>query len=191
MTDASPSNGDKENTPKSGAFFIKNDLIGVDDWKRSKVGYLMGVGPARRAVGTIVQTGSQSASRLRGLALSLKGSTDHLPEVPQMGEPDERFYASMELHGVSEDGLDRILLNTFRATYLYLGLTIVSILAATISHWLYPSTSIWGLIIRLGPLPLLLAMVYKHSFTNWLVRRRRLDGAVEFITSMDWLAKRK
>jgi len=167
---------------------IRDDLIGVDDWKRSKIGFLTGYSAAKRAVGSFGSSVKDSSSRISTLWGSIF-TKEELPSLPEGGEPDERFVAALRLYQVTGDKLHKMRANTRRATYLYATLSFFSICAGIISLVLYPTSSAISAIMRLGLFPLVAALTFKHAFTNWIVRTKRLGTPGEFIKSMDWFPK--
>lgn len=168
------------------ASVIRDDIIGVSDWQRSKIGFITGFSSARRAVGNIGSSWSDAASRTSILWKELtKG--DEVPPLEDGGDASERFAASMRLHRRTERDLKVILLNTYRAGLLYCGLTVAAIAFGTFSVYFYPPNGLFQTAARFSAAPILAALAFKHLYTNWMVRRRRLDGAGAFLLSREWL----
>lgn len=177
--------------PKTEAMkVLREDLIGSNDWKQSKFGYLTGYTAGKRAVGSIGTNIGESTSRIGGMIRGLFPASDNLPSLPEGGEAAERFEKSMQLHGVDSDGLSVIQLNTYRATLLYVGLGLVFVIAVAISLVSYPGGSPFANVVRFGPFPLIIALIYKHAYTNWIVRHRKLMGPIAFLLSGDYMPKK-
>jgi hypothetical protein len=173
---------------KEATKILKDDIVGVSDWKNSKLGFLSGWSPLRRSVSSIGQNMSESSARLNGLMQSLT-YVEPVAQLEDGGTPDERFVASMQLHGKSEKDLPIILRNTLWSAWLYFILSLAYLVFASISISHAPSIDLVTIMMSLGPLALLLALLFKHSYTNWIVRHRRLGSALEFLKSFDYLPR--
>jgi len=174
-------------TPADLKTILKDDVIGVSDFKRTKVGSLTGFSAAARAVGTVKGQVEDSLSRTQGLFKSLTAA-ENVPALPDDGgDAAERFAASMRLHGRSDRDLEVIVRNSCRSAWLYIGLGAVACAFSAWSMVAHPPASFVDSMARLGPLPLVVALALKHSYTNWIVRRRRLDGFGAFLKSGEWL----
>jgi hypothetical protein len=107
----------------------------------------------------------------------------NLPELEPGGTAQERFEESMILHGKKPSDLPIILRNTFYSTIMYGILSVAYIAIVLFSLWSYPPHDIVAVLIRLGAFPIIAALLFKHAFTNWIVRERRLGTATEFLLS--------
>lgn len=165
---------------------VKEDLVGVSDWKGSKFGFLTGYSAARRSVATIGRSWSDSRARTAGMFRDLL-RREEVPSLEDGGDAAERFEASMRLHRRSERDLENILVNTARAGTLYGAITALGLAFGFWTMYEFPPASAVSVIARFGPLPMLLALAVKHLYTNWMVRRRRLDGIGMFLASLDWM----
>ncbi len=193
----------KENTPKADApgggtdlrsieSTLKNDLLGVDDFKRSKIGFLTGVSAATKAISSLGNSVTETSSRLRRLFSASVNSSDIVPDLPASAlveQGQKKFILAMKLHSVSQTHLDRIQRNTYRSGLFYIVCSAVSVSVSLASCFLWTPTGVVEAVSRLGPLPLLLALAFKSCYTNWFVRRRSLDGAICYVRSFDWLPK--
>lgn len=167
---------------------IRDDVVGVSDFKQSKVGSLTGASAARRIASDLKGQFSESVGRTGTLIKSLT-ARENVASLPDGGEADERFLASMELHGRTESDLELIVRNSCRSSWLYIVLSALGMAASIWSVNAYPVHGALDLMARIGPLPLVFALAAKHMYTNWMVRRRRLDSFVKFLASGDWLPK--
>lgn len=174
---------------RDAAGVITNDLLGKDDWKNSKLGFLTGFSSMKRSVRSIGSTFSDSSDRVSLLVNTMTQGND-LPELEDGGTAEERFALSMALHGKREKDIPIILRNTYYSTLMYAVLTIAYVCILGWSLWSYPPRDVLGVLVRVGPLPLIMALLFKHGYTNWMVRNRRLDSALAFIRSGDLAPKK-
>ncbi len=192
MTDETPkSNGDsmKQRAKQEVKGFIKDDLIGASDWNRSKIGAITGVPIAFRAAASMHKSITDSSRHL-GILMNGLTATESLPELGeehQNSDERARFEASMALHGRTVRDIEISMRNTFYTTYLYLTLSLVNIIISAMTMIVNPPSDIIALVMRLGPLPLLLALLLKHSYTNWMLRNRILGSFGSFIASRSYL----
>lgn len=166
--------------------FIRNDVVGVSDWKQSKIGFLTGASSLRKSVGNVGTAWSDAYLRTSGLMRSLT-SRENVPALEDGGEADERFEASMVLHNRTENDLEVIVRNTYRSSLLYAGMLAAGIAFGAWTMMAHPPQSIVSAVARFGPLPLVAAMLLKHLYTNWMVRRRRLDSLAKFFVSLNYM----
>lgn len=172
---------------------FKNDVLGVDEWKRSKVGYLTGASAATKALGTVTASARDARSRLGLLWFSLSSSVNR--SVPALEKPEvfknagERFEAAVRAQNLKPADLERILRNTKRGGYFYLALSSLFLTLAVGSWFIFPPNGIIDAVGRFGPTPLLLALAFKNTFTNWTVRSRLATTPVEYFKSFSWLPK--
>jgi hypothetical protein len=168
---------------------LKDDLIGVSDWKRSKISALTGFGIASRAASTIGRSAADSSARLNSLLGSLTQGED-IRELEDGGTDRERFEASMELHGKTEKDLQISLRNSFWSTWLYTVLMAGYLVFLAVSLYFWPAGNWVSVISRLGPFPLIVALWFKHSYMNWIIRERRLGSAAAYLVSVDFLPRK-
>jgi hypothetical protein len=186
--------GDKTNGLRKGVTeIIKDDLIGVSDWKASKLGTLTGFSPAMRAFKGLGSNLSNSTQHLNGLLESIS-SREQLPSLPDdVIDSDDgiRFEAARRQHGLTEAKIDIGIRNTFWATYLFGGSSLVYLTAVIYWNVVDPPNDAVIFLIRLGFLPFLMALCFKHSYTNWMFRNRALPKfPLKFIRSRDYLPQK-
>ena len=169
---------------------IRDDVIGVADWKRNKFSAIMGVGIASRALSSVGATLSGSSSRLNVLLASIT-ENEQVKQLEGGGTDRERFKASMELHGKSERDLQISLRNSFWSTWLYVILLVGYVGFLTFSLYAWPANNWVAVVSRIGPLPLIAALWFKHSYTNWMLREKRLGSATTYILSGQLLPRLK
>jgi hypothetical protein len=172
---------------------LKNDVLGADEWKQSKLGYITGVSVAGKAIGSITNSARASTTRTKSLWADVMRS--QTPDVPELDDPArftdarERFEVAMRVQGVSSADLTRILRNTKRAGYLYGSLTLGSMGIVLSSYVIWPPGGIVEIVTRFGLSILLLALTFKNTFTNWCVRNRVATGPKDYLKSWDLLPK--
>jgi hypothetical protein len=169
--------------------FLKDDLIGASDWNRSKIGAITGVPIAFRAAASMHKSMTDSSRHL-GILMNGLTATETLPELGEEHDGSDgraRFDASMALHGRTARDIEISMRNTFYTTYLYLTLSLANIAISVMTMISNPPGDIIAFIMRLGPLPLLLALFLKHSYTNWMLRNRILGSFGSFMASWSYL----
>lgn len=180
-----------EYVKRDAASLIKNDVIGVSDWKRSKFGALTGFSVARRVVGSIGANARGSTQRVTEL-VGIITAPDALPEIHTEGSPEDRFTETQNFYGLSERQLQSALRNTFYSICLYASITVFYVCFMIWSFWAWPINGPFEAAARFGPLPLITALLFKHSFTNWIIRSRRIgDGPLRFIASFNYMPSKK
>lgn len=175
--------------PPSFTEILKEDVVGVSDFKRSKVGALTGFSAASKVVSGVKGQVANSIDRTGTLFKDLMAKDD-VPSLPDNdGDARERFVASMRLHRKTDKDIAAIVRNSCRSSRLYLALSVIGTLASAWSIYAYPIAGLMDLTARIGPLPLIYALTMKHVYTNWMVRHRKLDSFSAFLKSGDWLPK--
>lgn len=168
---------------------IFDDLIGRKEWKNSKLGYLSGASLIANNFKTIGKTASNSKSNIITLWSSLFSDSD-IKSLPDGGDASERFVKSMSLHNVNVNDLIRIADNTYKSFYLYLFLTLVGLSIGFYSLYISPSSDIIASSSRFIILFVCIPLMFKHSYTNWIVRKRKLGKVTEYLMSFDVLPKK-
>lgn len=171
---------------------LKNDLLGMEDFKNSKIGFLTGLPALGRALSGVGESASNAGGRLKSTYSSLTESEKSIPELQLDGreiDPHHRFADSVKLHKLRDADLLRITRNTFRIGWMYFGFSVISALVSIATFFFWPPQGLYSAIVRFGPLPLFLALTFKSFYANWLVRHRILTGPKEFFTSFDWFPK--
>ncbi|WP_327210808.1 hypothetical protein [Rhizobium leguminosarum] len=169
---------------------VRDDLIGVSDWKSSKIGSLTGFSAASRAMKGLGDNLANSTQHLGGL---LEGMTarEQLPSLPEdiiAADDEVRFEASRRQQGLTETKIAIALRNTFWSVYLF-GFS-SALYVVMMAYWdiVSPPKDIVAFVVRFGFLPFLLALCFKHAYTNWILRHRVLPKTpLKFLRSLDFL----
>lgn len=169
---------------------IKNDLLGVEDWKRSKIGYITGFSSAYRMVASIGSSVSDSKSRLASLLEAVNPDGEKVASLPD-SLLDESFSLKFEeaarLHRRTDKDLLIIIRNTARNGYFFLLCTFACLAISLATVFMWPPQGAFSAIVRLGPAPLAAALAFRSLYTNWMFRNRVLCPPIHFIRSKRWL----
>ncbi len=171
---------------------LSNDLMGTEDWKKSKLGYLTGFTPAKRAVASIGVTGKDAVSRTRGLATMLfsQNEVEGIENHESYSDYHAKFLASQRTHQLSANDLRRLITNTNRAGRFYLALSAVNVAVTVgLTAYSFPDLSFRSL-MNIGPLPLLLALAFRNVYTNWMARNQVLAPVSVYFASKDYFPKK-
>jgi hypothetical protein len=159
---------------------LRDDVIGIQDWKKSKVGFIFGLGFAKRAVGSVGSAAADSSNRLTGMFDSILARED-VPEVDPNGTEAERFIKGMKMQGLTEINIAVALRNTFWSACLYTALLVLDVVLMLVLAFKSSTVNAVVIMSLLGPAPFLLAMALKHAYTNWIFRKRILPGPAGII----------
>lgn len=172
---------------------IVDDLVGRDQWKRSKVGYLTGVGPIRQSMSSIGRTAMDAGASWRTLTRAVFRRNSNVKSV-DAEDPAERFRASMFVHGRSEADVIDLQRRSHNAFYLYAVLAIVALIAGAVAHRFIPSPiqlpAFLSVIFRFAAVPMLGAFAFRWGYTNFIVRNRSYLPAGEYLRSGDWFPQK-
>lgn len=168
---------------------LVDDLVGRDQWRRSKLGYLTGVGPIRQSMSTIGRTVSETGRTWRVLGRALFRRESAVRSV-DVDDPAERFEASMFVHGRTEADLVTLQRRSHHAFYLYAVLALVAFVVGTLAHKFIPSSIAipagLRILFGLAVIPMLGAFAFRWGYTNYIVRRRSYLPARAYLRSGDW-----
>lgn len=179
----------KTKAKKEAQSIIKDDLLGVSDWRSSKVGAITGFSTIGRAIGTVGSTVQQSSQRM-SIVLGAVTASRTLPDVPEEGSPEDRFEAGLKIYGLNETNVSIAIRNTFWSSILYLLLIGVGSVLWVVSLWMWPAKDLFLAIARMSILPFLLALALRSCYTNWIFRTRKIGiGLGGYFTSGDLMPK--
>jgi hypothetical protein len=171
---------------------FKNDLLGVDDFKRSKIGFITGFSAANKAVSTLGNSITEAGGRINGLYTGLTRPESGVPSFEDnafTADARERFIESTRIHRLREGDLLRIVRNTARQGWTYFAFTILCVAVCITTYFIWPPAGFFSAFFRLGPMPLFAALTFKSFFTNWMVRNRILTGPGPYFRSGDWFPR--
>lgn len=168
---------------------VIDDLAGTQDWKNSKTGYLTGYSVIKKSVSSVAENANRSARNVQNLWSSLMAGDD-APSLQEGGSPSERFEWSMQLHNKSETDLEIITINTWKSAVLYSMISIVGFILISASLFYVGYRTNVDAMMRFAPLLITIPLIIKHSYTNWMVRNRRLDTIINYLKSGDILPKK-
>lgn len=168
---------------------LVDDLVGRDQWRRSKLGYLTGVGPIRQSMSTIGRTVGETGRTWRALGRALF-RRDSDARAVNVDDPAERFEASMFVHGRTEADLVALQRRSHHAFYLYAVLALVAFVVGTLSHKFIPSSIAipagLRILFGLAVIPMLGAFAFRWGYTNFIVRRRSYLPVLAYLRSGNW-----
>jgi hypothetical protein len=179
--------GEPPKSARPGEDLIKDDLLGADDYRRSKLGYFTGLSVISRVAGNSIRNVSQSVGRV-ALTFKLLTKTDDVPSLPPIDSAEydkkRRFDESKALHNRSSSHIVTSVANTRRSAYLY-----GAIFTAALAYLIFEipnGLSLSSLLLHLAPLPLSAMLCFKACYYNWMFRTEQLDDIKGFIRSKDW-----
>lgn len=182
----------EQDDKKSGKTVAKNmakAFVGVDDWKKSKIGYLTGYSVFRRSFGSLGNSVGTSLSNIGSMTKSVFKS-ENVPGLNDLSaDPDEKFQRSMELHGVTDDDIKKMLKNTYKTTVLYFFLFVFATTTGVVSLITTGFVGIPGLLTKFTLSFIVLAFLIKNSYTNWMIRNKSLDGLMKYIKSLEYVPR--
>jgi hypothetical protein len=151
--------------------------------KTSTFGAVTGGGVVYETAAHLPRQASQSISRLNSLATGLLASDNHGPEVAKEGSPEQRFEAAMRAYSRTDSDLIRMTRNTKKTFDLYLTVLVGAVLFGVLSLYFAPPANFLSSYVRFIPVPLVAALLFRSGYTNWLFRKRRLDGPLAYLKS--------
>lgn len=172
---------------------VVNDLLGVNEWKRSKLGVITGFSgfstTARRSFGGPVANLGRGTLRI----IKKTFAREKVAPLPTGSEnPSERFRVAQQVYGCNEEDIADLTRGSGRQALIYF---VALVLSLCWGIYLVPTTS-RQLLPPLGYLfPFFLviptvALFLRASFYNWQLRHRRLGSFQEFVRSGEVLAFR-
>lgn len=171
---------------------LKNDLLGADDWKRSKIGYLTGFSAFSRMGKSFIGNIGDSYERTATLWRNLFPPSSSLPELPAPTDGEtaySRFSAAQRQHGRTDRDILRSIVNTRRSAYFYFAIALIGIIYISVSMYVWPPTGLIDVAFRFCIPVLLLVFAIRAAYTNWMFRNKALFTMKEFILSGEWLPK--
>lgn len=180
------------NPKNEGLAIITDGLLGADEWKKSKIGYITGLSAFGKVATSVTDGFASSVGRTAAL-YRLVRLNDDLPSLPDVDAEQydgrERFNDSMKLHRRKATEVERAKINTRRSTYFYGSITIALLIYFCLDYSMKTHMSGPTLVLHLAPIPMALAFTFKAAFYNWIFRNERLEHPSVFLKSRDWLPK--
>lgn len=155
----------------------------TEEKKRSTFGAVTGGSVVYDAAATVPRQASQSISRLNSLASGLVSKEHDGPEIAEEGSPEQRFNAAMSAYRRTDSDLIRMVRNTKKTFDLYFVVLIGAILLGGLSLYFAPPANLFSSYVRFVPVPLVAALLFRSGYSNWIFRRRRLDGPMAYLKS--------
>lgn len=197
---ASPDETPRANAPGSDTATELRDaaksFVGAEEWKGSKLGYLSGFGAIRRSFAVVGGVIGGGFTQLRSFynAMLGKGGVDDEVDGIAMDDAGERFLESMRIHGKSVQDLNVIQNSTFRGCLFFGVMTLLALAVGFGSYFWAPNNGhLWfpfDFAYRFIAVAPLASFALKWGYVNWMVRRRRYDGLVDYLRSGELLPQR-
>lgn len=172
--------------------FVKDDVLGADEWRESKLGYLTGLSSVGKVVGSVTTNVAQSFGRV-GWLWSYLSKTDNLPSLPDVDKTSydgrQRFKEAQRLHRRSEAEIKRAITNTWRSSLLYGGISIFATLYFIGSLLVREHMYLTTLVLHLAGIIIFSALTFRSAYYNWMFRNRTLDLPPVFLRSGDCMPK--
>lgn len=170
----------------------RNDLLGADEWKNSRLTWLSGLGPAMRAVSLPVGMVTGSVRRVGDMA-RLAIRRDRVEPLPTSStDAAERFRVAQHMYQRTEEDIQLDVQSTAKQfTFLFIAATLMAAFAIlTFDHN--------------GPMPLLIQLTWRFAlvlpvvlmaarmgFYNWQLRTRQLGSVLAWLRQpSEWMASR-
>lgn len=178
---------DKNNDKQNSVLSVMRDVVGSDEFKSSRIGYLTGASALRKSfVGSVSQLGQ--SSKIFGLARRiLLPARAPASELARFEDDRERFAQAAARFDTSEASLQSLQRGTFWSLWLYFGLAVLSVIWG--AYLLASYDDISGFLDVLFPFFPLFAIVplfLKQSLWHHQLRTRSLTHFSVFIKHPEW-----
>lgn len=162
-----------------------DDIAGRRQWKRSRIGFLTGMGAVRDAAGSVFGAGRDAKSRTENVAkMAFAPQTGGVSIDASIEDQRERFNASMIANRRNAHDIRRSVLNTYRQFWLLVAIG-VAVLGVGFGSLILngPTTAflLLDIVFRLIPMPILLALLFRAGYTNWAFRKRILPPVTDYL----------
>ena len=171
-----------EFSTNTGKSFRKFKIV---DNIRNRVGTLVGLNSVLNSVKSVRQTYSSSLSRTFRLWGGVSEQPEKLISQNSVKSDTNQFFTLMKQYQVDVTKLDTMVVNTKRNFNLYVIIFCCSIIFGAMSIIMFPPNHLLNGLIRFIAVPLLGALMFKHAYSNWLFRNRKICSPFAFLCSKD------
>lgn len=165
--------------------FGKNDLLGAEGWRESKVGWAFGRDTFRNAAKSAKDTFTSAKANVTSLTRIVfrKETAEPLPTTS--ADPAERFRVAMAHYNRDDAYVLASHAGTYRGFLLYAALLVACIAFGIASFAMYETAMppVIDFLSRFLPIPALFALTMRWAFYNWQFRTRRLGGFKEWLST--------
>lgn len=169
----------KSNAQREFGDFVKRDLVGADEWRASKIGYLTGVSSIVRGGATAFR-GTGGGLRLIGRMLKTVFVRDKTTPLPtDSADLSERFRVAQAAYGRTDDEIAEMVVRSGRQAWLYAMISIALFVWAVYRIG-EGNNGPFGPVFPLLPLLFILPFLARAAFWNWQLRTRRLGSVREW-----------
>ncbi|WP_372399849.1 DotA/TraY family protein [Azospirillum sp. HJ39] len=168
---------------------MAEDLVGVQGWRRSKLGWLIGADVPGQLLGGIVHGFGSSWRRTANLAQLAILRRDRVMPLPTYdSDPDHRFQIAARVYGRSAADLDADIKGLARRFTLYFVMAVLVLAAfiASLPHAIPSLPRAVDIACRFMVPLMAFAVTARVSFYSWQMRTRRLGSVREWLRSGDW-----
>lgn len=163
----------------------RDDLLGADEWKRSKIGYLTGFSAFAKGISGVGGIWKESTGTVLAMARGLVSSEPGKPLETGSADPVVRFQAAVAVYDRTEPDIEADVAATRKWFYLYFVLAVLA-LGFGIATWHLPPGpfgAVREFIGRFALIPALAALTMRAAFYNWQLRTRALGSFGKWIAS--------
>ncbi len=179
--------GAAQDAARAAKGFVVDEVLGKEEWKRSKVGFLTGFSTVTDNVSSLGTLGGESVGRVRTLfAKAFSPTSTGIAVEEGIDDPAMRFREAMRVNGKTLTDVNRSCGVTYRQFWLFAGLTAFTLLLGVflVGTMAYQGHfNPFGCVFAFLPLPLVGALTLRAGYTNWMFRRRRLDSLGAYLRS--------
>lgn len=190
-----PTEQDDEN-PLDPRTIAADEVLGGRQWRRSKIGYITGVGTIRDAAGSMIGSGRDAFGRVSTMFKGAfgKDTSGRKVDASVVGS-SERFGAAMAVNGKTDKDIANSIAVTYKQSMLYLALMAVIAIVGFGSFFVFgtviPQFPLADIVFRVAPIILLGALLLRSAYTNWMFRHRKLLSLSEFFSAPDKMPSSK
>ena len=171
--------------------FLVDDLLGGDDWKRSKRSWMLGTGAFRRGWRGFATSIGDSHRTIRKLAAGAFGREKSMPLPTGESDPATRFEFAQLMYGRTEAEVADLTKHTAKRFNLYFIMSALFLSLGIILRHEGAGADLYGPLPYTWPFfPLfaLLPLTMRMSVWNWQLRNRRLGAFWEWARQpREWL----
>lgn len=163
------------------------EILGVDEFKKSKWGFFTGASAVRKSVvGSLTQVGQ--SSKIFGLAQKILLPAKVEPsEISGIEDDQERFRRAAARFGVSDASIESLQRGTFWSLWLYFGLAVLSLIWGSYLVRSYDDISgFLDFVFPFFPLFAVIPLFLKQSLWHHQLRTRSLTRFSVFIKHPEW-----
>jgi conjugal transfer/type IV secretion protein DotA/TraY len=178
-----------ERVIEEGKDILVNDLVGMEDLKKTPVQYLTGISAVKGAISSNINLAGDFFSLTFRMAKLTFSKEKVIPLPTDADDEAERFAVAKDFYGRSDKDIKGMIAATARQFSTYF---ICTVLLTCFSVIMFPHVRntlphpldyIWPF----ASLLLMLPATMRMAFWNWQLRTRRLGSVKEWLSSGEWM----